>query len=107
MIGCSSPLPSCSAPGHLTAPAQCRPERATSPKFPLSIRMATIPSQWPCVGYWLKSQGQPGSQLQFLNHGPSMYQSVTVAPLAMGGEILRALVVLHAELGPAQQSGTT
>src|SRR6266550_8383591 len=76
MIGTTSPLPSCIAPGHLTVPAQCNPVRSTSPKLPLSIRIATAPSQWSCVGNWLKSHGHPGSQLQFLNQGPSMYQSV-------------------------------
>ena len=43
--GWSSPLPSWSAPGQRTMPAQQRPERSMSPKWPLSIRIATMPSQ--------------------------------------------------------------
>src|SRR5260370_3278466 len=36
-----------------------------------------MPSQFALVGAWLKSQGQPGSQLQFLNQSPSSSQSMS------------------------------
>src|SRR4051812_43678841 len=43
-----------------------------------------MPSHWPVVGAWLKSQGQPGSQLQFLNHAPSSDQVSAIEPSSVG-----------------------
>src|SRR5206468_5857517 len=71
----------------------------TSPKWPLSILIATSPWQWPYVGFWLKSHGQPGSQLQFLNQGPSMYQSVAI--VSPSGWIARD----HKRIGGSDASG--
>src|SRR5947209_1271492 len=80
-IGRTCPLPSSSRPGHQTAAAKFNPSSETSPKCPLSMRMPIMPSHWPVVGAWLKSHGHPGSQLQFLNHAPSIdHVSVMAAP---------------------------
>src|SRR5437588_5566389 len=76
-----APCPSWSAPGHQYLSANFAPSRLTSSKWPRSTIIAAMPSQLPCVGLALKSQGQPGSQLQFFMYGPSRRQSaMAVSP---------------------------
>src|SRR3954453_18526573 len=78
------PAPSSIRPGQGAAPANLRPSRVTSPKWPSSMRIAITPSHWPSwVGSWLKSQGQPGSQLQFLNQAPLIAQVSLISSLLL------------------------
>src|SRR5207245_4843126 len=86
-MGWPAPWPSCSAPGHQYLNAHLTPSSLTSSKWPFSTIIAAMPSHLPCVGSALKSQGQPGSQLQFFMYGPSMRQSATTSLLLLNGAV--------------------